>query len=682
VSPLGTGLILFIPLSLIGNEIGSVLRYPDIGAAVLFAPYAALTAALVVSKRRDWIWFILFDSIAHFVTHWPQWPVGWVLLANVANIARALAAAVLLNRLLPALPRLESLRALLFFIVSAVLIAPAVGATVGAANVVLNGARQTYVQVWTGWFVSNALTGLTTLPALIPAFACAAGRYRLLWDRPRAIEALVLAATLAATCAFAFLSGIGRGHLALPLYAPLPVLMWAALRFGWAGAGVSLTVVTFAAIWSVDRGTGPFVAVLPDENVLALQIYVVLTAVPVLCLAATATARDHVAQLHGALLASLQDHVAILDANGVVLQANESWRRFAEASDTQSFHHASAGDGYLAACWSSASRGDATAAGVLNGVTSVLMRKQRRFEIEYEHPHGGRREAYMMTVEALERSDGGAVVTRANVTARRQAQMEIEEQRRELSRLARVAVLGQLSGAFAHELNQPLTAILSNAEAARHSLRRHPPDAEFLAEILRDIIADNQRAASVIDRLRALLKRGDQRLQLIDTRELIGEVVSLARTELITRQVDVATHLEPALPSLWGDKVQLLQVLLNLVLNGCEAMGGMPASSRRLVLIGDLDPSGGVHFAVRDCGTGIRPDMVDRLFEPFVTTKPDGLGLGLSISRTIVATHGGRLWGENNADGGATMHVVLPVAPPADVIHDEKQPALTARSEL
>ena len=600
ISPLGMGLIVFSPLSVVGNEVGSLLRYPDIGSAVLFPPYAALTAALTVSKRRNWIWFILADSIAHFVTHWPQWPVRWVLLAGAANIARALTAAVLLNRLLPDPPRLESLRALLFFVVSAVLIAPVVGAAMGAANVVLNGATQTYWQVWTGWFVSNALTGLTMLPALIPAFAYATGRYRLLWDRTRVIEALLLAGTLAATCAFAFLTGIGRGHLALPLYAPLPVLMWAALRFGWAGAGVTLTAVTFAAIWSVDRGTGPFLAGGPDDNVLGLQIYVSLTAVPVLCLAATATARDRAAHLHRALLASLQDHVAILDANGVVLQANDSWRRFAETSDAQSFHHASSGDHYLAVCRSSANGGDATAASVLTGVTSVLMRERRRFEIEYEHQHGGRREACMMSVEALERPDGGAVVTRANVTARRQAQIEIEEQRRELSRLARVAVLGQLSGAFAHELNQPLTAILSNAEAARHSLRRQPPDVEFLAAILRDIIVDNKRAASVIDRLRALLKRGDQRLQLIDTPRLIGEVVTLARTELITRQVEVTAHVDPGLPSLWGDKVQLQQVFLNLVLNGCEAMSGIPASSRQLVLTGDVDREGGVHVAVRD----------------------------------------------------------------------------------
>jgi C4-dicarboxylate-specific signal transduction histidine kinase len=480
-------------------------------------------------------------------------------------------------------------------------------------------------------------------------------------ERARVVELILLAIALGATCAFAFLSGFGRHHDAFPLYGPLPVLLWAALRFGSAGASITLTVVTAAAIWSVDRGTGPFLAALPDQNILALQIYVLFTAVPVLCLAAIATAGQRIVQLHRSLLASLQDHVAIVDANGVVLEANDSWRRFAEQADGRSFHSVSTGDNYLAACRSAATRCDLIAADVLAGVTSVLNRDRRRFEIEYDQVCADATEAYDMRVEALERSDGGAVVTRANVTARRQAQMEIEEQRRELSHLARVAVLGQLSGAFAHELNQPLTAILSNAETAREVLRRHPPDLDYLEAIVHDIIADDRRAAAVIHRLRALLRRGDRRLQLIDTKELIGEVVELAQTELIARRVEVTARVDPALPSLWGDKVQLQQVLLNLILNGCEAMSGTPASGRRLLLTGELDATAGVHFAIRDSGTGIPPELIDRLFEPFVTTKPDGLGLGLSISRTIVGTHGGRLWGENNPGGGATMHCLLPV---------------------
>jgi C4-dicarboxylate-specific signal transduction histidine kinase len=254
---------------------------------------------------------------------------------------------------------------------------------------------------------------------------------------------------------------------------------------------------------------------------------------------------------------------------------------------------------------------------------------------------------------------GGAVVTRTDITARRRAEQEIEEQRRTLSHLSRVGLLGQLSGAFAHELNQPLTAIRSNAETALLLLRRSPADGEDLAVILRDIVAADERAAAVIHRLRSLLKRGDRRFQPVDAAELIAEVTALARAELIARRIDLMTTVSPRLPQLWGDKVQLQQVLLNFILNACEAMAGKPESSRQLHVTASAE-GGRVHVCVRDYGTGIAPDLIPRLFEPLVTTKAEGLGMGLSISRTIVTAHGGRLWAENNADGGATMHCAIP----------------------
>ncbi|HEY1307331.1 MAG TPA: ATP-binding protein [Vicinamibacterales bacterium] len=658
---LARGLLVFAPLALLGNETSAMLRYPAIGTAVLYSPYAFLTAALVVSRRRDWIWYILIGSAAHFVTHWPQWTLSWVVFADAANLARALVAALLLNRLVGNPPHLDSARSLTLFIVSAVVAAPAVGATIGAANVVLHGAATAYWQPWAAWFVSNALTGLATLPAAIVGFAYAVGVSRWHADRSHVIEALLLLIALAATCALAFTPGFKWPTPVLLLSAPLPILIWSALRFGPGGASASLTWITYSVIWNVDRGADPLLGSL-DESILALQIFVLFTAAPVLWLAAIAKARHSVAQLHHALLASLEDHVAILDARGIVIEVNESWRRFAETPDAHTFQRVRPGDDYVAACQSSADRGDAIAAEVAGGVSSVLSRTRRRFEIEYDQTHGDHREAYAKRIEALERADGGAVVTRANVTARRQARVEIEEQRRELSHLARVSVLGQLSGAFAHELNQPLTAILSNAETARRVIRHDSPDLDYLGDILQDIIADDQRAAAMIQRLRGLLKRGDRRLQHIAIRDLIDEVLELARTELITRRVEVVTDINPALPPLWGDKVQLQQVMLNLILNACEAMGASAESGRRLVLTADFDAPGRVHLAIRDNGTGIAPELIDRLFEPFVTSKPDGLGLGLSISRTIVAAHGGRLWGQNNPGGGATMHCVLPVA--------------------
>jgi signal transduction histidine kinase len=662
--PLAQALLLFAPISLLCNAVGSLLQYPEIGSAVLFPPYAALTAALLVSAPRNWIWFILADAVALLVTSWPRWDLSWVLLADVANVARALTAVLLLRWLLKGPPRLDSVRALVLFVISAVLIAPAVGATLGAANVVLHGASATYWHPWSTWFMSNALTGLTILPAFILAVGSGARWRRRRVSRQRVVEVLLLAGALGVTTAVAFLlPSAGRWHPALLLYAPLPVLIWVALRFGPGGASLALTAVTFAAIWGADRGTGPFLAASPDGNVLLLQLFVLLTTLPVLCIAAVSSARRSVAHLHHALLASLQDHVAILDSRGIVLGVNASWRRRADTSKVALFHRTRVGDDYVGACRTGAEQGDTTAARVLAGITSVLGRDHRRFEMEYEDSCDGRREWYALGVDALERSGGGAIVTLANITARRQALIEIEEQRYQLSHLARVAALGQLSGALAHELNQPLASICSNAEAARHLLKRQPADLGEVDAILRDIVSQDQRAAQVIRRLRALLKRGETRLQTVDMTELVNEALELAHGELIARAITATAVVPPEVPPVSGDRVQLQQVLLNLILNACEAMDSTAPPDRRLCLVVASDARNNVQLSIRDCGTGIPPALIDRLFEPFVTTKPEGLGLGLSISRTIVAAHGGRMWAENNAGGGATVHCLLASVP-------------------
>ena len=664
--PLAAGLLLYVPVSLLGNVVGLVLLYPDIGSAVLFPPYAALTTALVVSSRRHWVWYIIVGAATHFATSWPQWSLSWVLLADVANVTRAVIAAVLLRRLFAGPPRLDDLRVLTGVVVIAALIAPAVGATIGAANVVLHGDSATYGRVWSAWFLSNSLTGLTILPAFLLGVA---NRARWRWpplDRRRATEALALVGALAATTAWALLMPTaGLGPFTLHFYAPLPVLIWAALRFGSGGASVGLTVVTFAAIISADRGTGPFREYEPDENVLALQLFVLLTALPVLCIAAISTSRHRTVQLYHALLASAQDHIAILDADGVLIEVNDSWRRFAERPDVASFRRTSIGDNFVTAARTSATEGDADAARVFAGVTSVLDGQQKRVEIEFDHAIDRAHERYALYIEPLARAGGGAILRRSDVTARHQARAEIEQQRRQLSHLARVSMLGQLSGALAHELNQPLAAIASNADAAHRLLAREPVDVVELDAIVTDIIAANHRAAQVIRRLRAMLNRGEARLQPLDAAELVEEVLDLAHAELITRRVTATAVVPPGLPRVLGDRVQLQQVLLNLLLNACEAMSSNAPPDRRLSLMVTTDARRNVQFSVRDCGTGIPENLIDRLFEPFVTTKPEGLGLGLSISRTIVAAHGGRLWARNNSDRGATVHCLFMASAPA-----------------
>jgi PAS domain S-box-containing protein len=243
-----------------------------------------------------------------------------------------------------------------------------------------------------------------------------------------------------------------------------------------------------------------------------------------------------------------------------------------------------------------------------------------------------------------------------DITERKRAELEAAQQRSELTHLSRVASLGQLSGSLAHELNQPLGTILSNAQAALRMLSADAPDFQELRETLTDIVAEDRRAGDVIRRLRGLLKRGEIRLLPLDVNELIGEVIHLLRSDLIARGVSVRTALANGLAWIDGDSVELQQVLLNLILNAGESMAELPAGDRILTIFtGTAD--GKVRVSLEDRGCGLPGESAARIFEPFFTTKSQGLGLGLSICRSIVAAHRGRLWAEPNPGRGTTFHM-------------------------
>ena len=248
-----------------------------------------------------------------------------------------------------------------------------------------------------------------------------------------------------------------------------------------------------------------------------------------------------------------------------------------------------------------------------------------------------------------------------DITTLRHAELDAEERRKEVTHLTRVAILGELSGALAHELNQPLTAILSNAQAAQRLLAKTPVDLDEVREILADIGSEDKRAGNVINRLRALMKKGEAKLLPLDLNALAEDVLELTHSELVERNIAVKRRLAPGLPDIRGDRVQLQQVVLNLIMNACEAMNGNGAVDRSLEVSTARDGNSRLRLTVADHGHGIPPELLERVFEPFMTTKTDGLGLGLSICRSIVAAHDGRLWGSNNPGGGASFSVSLPV---------------------
>ncbi len=259
-------------------------------------------------------------------------------------------------------------------------------------------------------------------------------------------------------------------------------------------------------------------------------------------------------------------------------------------------------------------------------------------------------------------SGGGPFVLASiiDITARKEAESEARRQREQMAHTDRVLMMGQLASAVAHELNQPLGAILSNAEAAEIFLQAEPPAMDELRAILADIRKDDQRAADVIQRMRALLKRRELELQTLPVDELITGAIALTRADALLRHITVEAELAAGLPSVRGDAVHLAQVLLNLMLNGMDSLIECPAGQRRLVVGARRSDSLSVEVSVTDNGNGIPTDKLDQLFEPFYSTKPDGMGMGLAISRTIIEAHHGRIWAENNLDCGATFRFTVP----------------------
>ncbi|MBF6023833.1 PAS domain-containing sensor histidine kinase [Lysobacter niastensis] len=250
------------------------------------------------------------------------------------------------------------------------------------------------------------------------------------------------------------------------------------------------------------------------------------------------------------------------------------------------------------------------------------------------------------------------LATITDLSERKRMEREAAQQRDELAHLSRVTMLGELSGSLAHELNQPLAAIISNAQAAQRFLQRDPVDLAEIREILADIIDNDRRAGEVIRRLRSLLRKEEAEFKETDINEAVSDVLRLMRSDLLNRGVDVRLSLTQDLPKVVGDRIQLQQVILNLIMNACDAMAG--SNGERELSFRTGVHEGCVRTSVRDRGPGIPDELIGRMFDPFVTTKKEGMGLGLAVCKTIVEAHGGRIWAAND-ERGATVGFDIPL---------------------
>jgi signal transduction histidine kinase len=354
--------------------------------------------------------------------------------------------------------------------------------------------------------------------------------------------------------------------------------------------------------------------------------------------------------MKSAILDSLASGVAVIDAEGCLLKVNTTWIPMAEESRVMPFVSVREGDNLLEVFPT-----DAAA-----GVRAVLDRSRVRFVTEYAtvSPSGARK-WWLFAVSRLNRPEGGAVVTLDDITEQRHAEIEAQQVRQELAHVGRVSTMGELTASLAHQLNQPLTGVMINAQAARRILDRTPLDYDELRETMTDILGDARRASEVIQRVRSLLRRGEFEMTPVDLQGVIGDVANLVGSDALIRNITITLDLAPQPIVVRGDRVQLQQVVLNLLVNAMEAIG---QSEERAVYVScRRTERGDARVIVHDSGVGLATGAEARVFDPFYTTKPNGMGMGLSIALSIVEVHGGSIGLRSAGTRGTIVELTLPL---------------------
>jgi PAS domain S-box-containing protein len=783
-----------------GAKLGLSLTPDPQPVASLWPPNAVLLAALLLVPTRYW-WVILLGALpAHLAVELGGGvPLGMVLSWFVSNAFEAVLGAGLVRRFNGPSPRLDSVRALAVFVLCATFFATFASSFLDAAFVAWNGwGDSDYWTVWRVRFFSNVLATQTIVPVIL---SCDARTYRAVRSASvaREIEGVALALALLVVCGATFAAppDLLRVGPAL-LYAPLPLLLWAAVRFGICGVSLALLGVTLTAIWGVVRGGGPFATLAPGANAFSVQLFLFLIAVPMSVVATVIEERRRAeeAAREGQRLLGLAIGGALIGVwtsdfeSGIVRAFGRSgtvmgvpapegdlpctdWMDQIHPADRahveETFRIASLpsaprdehGDSPVQESIFRVRRPDETIGWILCRATvsrrpdgrafqatgvNVDITDRRRSELaltqsneRMEHAAAtakigfwsielGSDELWVSShcyallgmeegtpeardaVEALvrataSREDAGDVLATVgsdgmheyelliaaadgaerwiaasarrihgpdgetlriigmirDITSQRRAERAVRQQQAELTHLSRVSLVGELAAAIVHEVGQPIGAVTLNAQAAERLLEREDVSHDTLRDIIQEILRDNQRAVAEIRQLRDLVRRSESVRERLDMRQVVREALVIARRELTNEGIQVGLVLADDVPQIMGNKAQLQQVLLNLILNARDAMADMPPPLRELQVTVEKGEGETAHVVLADAGSGIASERLDEMFEPFVTSKRHGLGLGLAISRSIVVEHGGALRAERG-DVGAVLHLTLPAA--------------------
>lgn len=649
-----------------GVHVGLALTFPSSSVSTLWPPNAIVLAALLLMPPRTWWLLIAAVLPAHLITQTLMGvPFAMSACWFVSNVAEALLGAALTLKYCGRIPRFDRVRDVSIFLLAGVVIAPFLTTFLDAAFVALIQWRYTdYWQVWRTRFFSNALAILILVPLIVLAFQAELKRIR----TRRLVDYVETGGLVLATCIAALLvfrQNYPPAASAVLLYAPLPILMWAAIRKNVMTLCFCVSLVALIAIAGALDGLGPFTAdVVPvvltasaaENAALAVQTFLIIAASSLMLLAASLA---EMRQARAALRVQKERLDLALEAAQMgtwewdIGRDRINWEKSQKAPETT---HA---------------RGSLSVEDLLNRIhdddralvlrtmhNAVSARESKEIEYRFEQPDGDVRwitSRGKVSDEPDSRSRR-VIGVYVDTTDRKIQELQMRTHQEQLTYLSRVSLMGELAGALAHELNQPLAAILLNAESACSEIEKPDANLREIADTLQDIVSDDKRAGEVIRRLRALFVKGVVQMRPVSVNECIAEVLDLERNHLIARQVAIEVQLADALPFAMADRVQLQQVLLNLIVNACDAMTVNPPNNRKIHLR-SAHTQEGVAIHVRDNGEGFKD--AEAIFQPFFSTKDHGIGLGLAVSRRIIAGHRGRLWATSNADRGSTFHILL-----------------------
>jgi two-component system sensor kinase FixL len=645
---------------LVGVQLGLALTFAPNPVSTLWPPNAIVLAALLLTPPRTWPLLLAAVFPAHVIAETLLGvPLTMSLCWFVSNVCEALIGAGIILKYLGAAPRFDRVRDLSVFVFAGVLIGPLLSSFLDAGFVALVGWRYTdYWQIWRMRLFSNSLAALTLVPLIViwckkgirPVRAAALPEY---------VETGALLVCISVVSVLVFQRSHSPEASAVLMYAPLPLLMWAAIRRGVSAVSLCVAIVAMVAIVGVLGGRGPFIASAPEDAAMAVQMFLIIGASSLMLLAASLsesrTARSASQRqeesltlaLRAARMGTWEWDIGRDRVVWQLAQAGARSTRMHEASLAEVLKRVHADDRETVR----RAMDDARAKAEVGEIECRFMNREGRSQ--------------WITSRGKVISDAHGKPQRmtgvyVDTTERKLQELEMRAHREQLAYLSRVSLLGELSGALAHELNQPLAAILLNAEAASAEIEKSSPDLQEIGAILQDIIDDDQRAGEVIRRLRALFIRGSVQSHPVAVNQCIREVLALEHSHLMARKVTAEVQLVVEIPPVLTDLVQLQQVLLNLILNACDAVKDNEPDDRRLRIESSLATDGAVEIRIIDNGHGLA--HVENIFEPFFSTKDQGIGLGLAVSRTIIAAHHGRLWATQNLVRGATFHISLPAA--------------------